>query len=559
MLKELRISNFALIKELRFSPSEALTIITGETGAGKSIMLGAVGLLLGERADTKTLYDAGDKCYVEGDFNISEYDLAGFFKDYDLDYDKICIIRREISPSGKSRAFINDTPVTLDILKELGNNLMDIHSQHDTLLLRSSDFQLEVLDSYAGTSEILANFKSAFAKYRHSEKNLKQLREEHSRLSAEFDYINFQKEELDKTNLVEDEQENLEEQVQVLENSEEIKSNLNLILNSMQDSEISVLNQVKESLRLLKHLTKFSSRYELFSSRLENLSFELEELIRDLATEEENVETDPARAEELKSRLSLIYGLQQKHKVSTIKELVEILEVLEQKVNTASGMESSIKEAEAKVRKFWDEIEKYGRLLSEKRRKVVPELQKELTGYLKDLGMPDAAIVIEITDVEAGNQGMDKVSYLFSANKGIKPKELRQVASGGEFSRLMFCLKFILAQKTRLPTIVFDEIDNGISGETALKLGNMMKAMARGHQVITISHLPQIAARGSNHFFVYKENLDGKAVSKIRELSEEERVAEIAKMIAGDNPTQNAFKSAKELIANKLTGRETGS
>jgi DNA repair protein RecN (Recombination protein N) len=427
---------------------------------------------------------------------------------------------------------------------------MDIHSQHDTLLLRSSDFQLEVLDSYAGTAEILANFKSAFTNYTRAEKDLKQLKEEHSRLSAEFDYINFQKEELEKANLIEDELEKLVEQLQVLENSEEIKSNLNIILNSLRESEISVLNQVKESYRFLKHLTKFSSRYELLSSRMENLSLELEELVRDLTTEEENVEIDPEHAEELKSRISLIYGLQQKHRVNTIRELIELLHILDQKVNTASGIESSIKDAETKVQKFWKEVEKLGKLLSEKRKKVVTVLQAELTGYLNDLGMPDAVIVIEMNEEEPGKNGIDKVSYLFSANKGIKPKELRQVASGGEFSRLMFCLKFILAQKTQLPTIVFDEIDNGISGEIALKLGNMMKAMSRGHQVITISHLPQIAARGSSHFFVYKENTRGKAVSKIRVLSEEERIAEIAKMIAGDNPTQNAFKSARELIAN---------
>lgn len=549
MLTELRISNFALIRELQFAPSDALTIITGETGAGKSIMVGAVGLLLGERADTKALYDPQKKGFIEGDFEIEEYNLKSFFQKNDLDYESNCIIRREISPAGKSRAFINDTPTTLDILRQLGNHLMDIHSQHDTLLLRSVDFQLQVLDAYAEIIDLSQRYEEAFQTYKEEEKELSLLKQEHLKLAEEFDYIQFQREEIDKAGLQEDEQEDLEQQVKVLENSEEIKANLNSVLNILRDSETAVASQIQECLRLLAPISSLSQKYQDLSSRLQSLSFELNDLVNEISSEEESVEFEPSKAEELKSRLSLIYHLQQKHRVSTIKELIEILEELSGKVNRASDMESSIRQSEEKVKELRNEAEQMANVLSQKRKKAIPGLSKELASYLKDLGMPDSRIEIQIDPIVLSMQGIDRISFLFSANKGVQPKPLKQVASGGEFSRLMFCLKYILARKSKLPTVVFDEIDNGVSGEIALKLGKMMKSMAESHQVITISHLPQIAARGDSHFFVYKEVENGKAASRIRKLSKDERVEEVAKMIAGDNPTQNAFESARELIA----------
>jgi len=549
MLNQLRISNFALIRELEFSPSKSLTIITGETGAGKSIMLGAVGLLLGQRADTKVLYDPSKKCVIEGEFVISDYNLKNFFSSSDLDYDTTCLLRREISPAGKTRAFINDTPVTLDIMQELGNKLMDIHSQHDTLLLRSTDFQLEVVDSYSESSKALTDYQDAYGNFRSATKKLLELEEQSAKLSEEFDYLSFQREELKKANLEENEQSELEEKVKVLENAEEIKSILNQIINLTEGSDVASLFQLKEATRLLKSLSKFSERYEKLSGRIESISIDLQELAKDIEREEEEVDFDPQHSRELKERLSLIYHLQQKHRVSTIRELLDILATLEEKVGKATGMNEVIDNAR-KDREKWNSLmlEK-GKVLSEIRRKGLAGLQKEATGYLKELGMPDGILKIEMKDSRPSSQGLDEIIFYFSANKGIQPRELKQVASGGEFSRLMFCLKFILAGKSKLPTMVFDEIDNGISGEIALKLGNMMKLMARDHQVITISHLPQIAAKGNSHFIVFKDNVKGKAASRIRKLSEEERVEEVAKMIAGENPTRNAFESARELIA----------
>ncbi len=549
MLKHLTIKNYALIKHLEMDPSAHLNVITGETGAGKSIMLGAIGMLMGNRADTKVLWDEEEKCIVEGVFYIKNYKLKSFFKNEDLDYDDQTVIRREISSGGKSRAFINDTPVTLEVMRKLGAMLMDIHSQHETLQLGNQFFQLQLIDAYAENDELREKYAGAWHTFQNAKKEFESLRDQAETLRQESDYTRFQLEEISKASLEENEQENHESELKIMEHAEEIKNRFNGIVELLNNSEYAVRNSLGEIRNQLQAIAGYSSAYNGLFQRLESVRIELEDIGDEIEKEESNIEFDPERSEFLKERLSTIYRLLKKHRVTTVKELLHIQEELQKKSDLTSNLDEALATAKAKFADAEKEVKKLSAQLSETRKKAFEPLRKQITKLLKELGIPDATLAIEWQQTDPASSGADRIEILFSANKGIAPRALAQVASGGEFSRVMFCIKYVMAERTAMPTLVLDEIDNGISGEIAIKLGVMMKAMSKDHQLITISHLPQIAAKGNAHYFVYKDNTSKKTVSNIKLLTDDERVEEIAKMIGGSKPSKVALENAQELLA----------
>jgi len=548
MLTSLSIENYALIKHLQISPDEGLNIVTGETGAGKSIMLGALGLLLGNRADTKVLLDQNRKCVIEGVFDISAYALASLFEEFDVDFDQECIVRREISATGKSRAFVNDGVTNLDFLKQLGIKLMDVHSQHETLRLAHNHYQLEIIDTVASTSVLLRGVQDAFKAYQEKHRIYQSLITEGDQIRKESDYNQFLFEELDSAQLDIEEQELLEEELNKLENAEEIKTKLNGALSISDRSEINLSNMMQELKTLLNQISQFSPKYASLLERIESTRIELKDIIGELETEEENVIYDPSRADEVQERLNLIYKLQQKHQVASIEELLSIYDELGDKVLKVENLDEAIEEAHKAEQEAYENALKLAQKLSEKRQSVFDGFGQQVVSLLSELGMPNATISMDHSRTQLNANGIDQIDILFSANKGVAPQALKQAASGGEFSRLMFSIKYILAKKTALPTIVFDEIDTGISGEIAIKMAQMMLEMAKSHQVITITHLPQIAAKGQSHYFVYKDESSVITTSQIKKLTEQERLNEIAEMIGGKKASANALDSAKELM-----------
>ncbi|MBD2766367.1 DNA repair protein RecN [Hymenobacter sp. BT664] len=549
MLVDLRINNYALIEQLELRPSPLLNIITGETGAGKSIMLGAIGLLLGNRADSRMLFDTARKCVIEGHFDLANYQLQDIFEAEDLDYDTDCILRREISPNGKSRAFVNDTPVTLDALRKIGANLMDIHSQHDTLLLGDAVFQLNLLDLFAGLVPQRTQYSNAFRQYRKLEADLQALEAQAAQASKELDYNSFLLNELEEARLDTEDQDALEQEVKQLEHAEEIKYKLSQALHGLRDSETCATGNLKEAMMLLGQVANYADNFQELRQRLDSCLIELHDIADEVETAERRTEGDPARAEELQDRLNVLYTLQRKHQARNLPALLAIRDELRRKVSSVLNLDKEI----ARLRKDSDAalavVTKQATKLSESRRKSFPTFEKQLGLLLADLGMPHARIVVQHSTGAPATSGIDVVSILFTANKGAQPQTLSKAASGGEFSRLMLCIKYMLADKTALPTIVFDEIDTGISGEIAVKVGRMMQQMAQKHQLVAISHLPQMAAAGDVHYFVYKEDRADRTVSRIRELNQDDRIKEIAHMIAGAKPSKNAFQSARELLA----------
>jgi DNA repair protein RecN (Recombination protein N) len=548
MLRNLTISNYALIDHLEFSPAPGLSIITGETGAGKSIMLGAVGLLLGNRADTRVLLDTSKKCVIEGEFEIGEYNVQSFFDENDLDYDDASIIRREISPAGKSRGFINDTPVNLEVMRTLGTYLMDVHSQNDTQRLGSPAFQLRIVDAFADTLGLYESFKAKYQHYISAKLKYEGLLEEETRIRKEADFNSFLLEELTNASFEKGEQERLEEEQEILSNSEEIKSLIHQAIDLISSEESSLSSGIESLSHLCRRLSKFSGHYSPLAERVESILIELNDISHELGIENDKVDHDPERTLQIQERLSMLYQLTQKHQTSGIEELLAIQEELESKVSRFQSLDEELNSAKDLLKEKEQTAVDTAKILSSKRQASFEKLCSNLVRMLSSLGMPDAVISIDHNESELNPYGVDSINILFSANKGISPQVLKAVASGGEFSRLMFCIKYLLAKKTSLPTIIFDEIDTGVSGEIAIQLGSMMREMATKHQVVSISHLPQMAAKADRHFFVYKDSGSQKAVSRIRMLTESERVEEIAKMIAGDNPTASAFESAKELI-----------
>ena len=548
MLKHLTIRNYALIRLLEMEPSSHLNVITGETGAGKSIMLGAIGLLMGNRADTRVMWDENEKCVIEGIFNIGNYKLKSFFREEDLDYADETVVRREISPGGKSRAFINDTPVTLETMRGLGSRLMDIHSQHETLELGNQSFQLRLIDSYAENNAIREAYSHAWSAFQDARKKYETLTGEATSLREESDYINFQLEELTKADFDDSEQEELEKEMKIMEHAEEIKTRFNSILQVLNASDFSAQQSLAEVRNHLHAISSWSDAYKTLLARLESVRLELEDITMEIEKEETNVEFDPERSEFVKERLSTLYRLLKKHRMSDVKELIALRENLQEKAVLTGNLDEAIEQAKKALDHAEAEVKAIAGKLRESRKKAFPSLRKQITNLLHELGIPEANLVIELTETLPGATGADKVDILFSANKGISPRPLAQVASGGEFSRVMFCIKYVMAEKSAMPTLVLDEIDNGVSGEIAIKLGNLMKQMASNHQLITISHLPQIAARGQAHYYVYKDNSDKKTVSSIKLLSNKERVEEIAKMIGGNKPSKVALENARELL-----------
>ncbi|NJM26115.1 MAG: DNA repair protein RecN [Bacteroidia bacterium] len=550
MLKHLTIKNYALIEHLEVEPDRGLNVITGETGAGKSIVLGALGLLMGNRAETKVLWNENEKCVTEAIFDISAYKMKRLFKAEDLDYDEQTVIRREISPGGKSRAFINDTPVTLDVMKRIGGMLMDIHSQHETLQLGSQNFQLQLIDTFAENGRLLEQYEASWHQFVTLREAHDKLKKEAESLRQESDYVQFQLDELAAAKLVNGEQESLESELKIAEHSEEIKAQFNGILESLQRSEFAAQQSLTDARSKLKSIADFAPAYQKLYERLNSLLIELNDILGEIDIEEGNVDFDPERAEFVKERLSLIYRLATKHRADTIQQLLNIQADLDKKASLTANLDDALSQSKKELDAAQEQLQRAALELSAARKKILDPLCKQVTRLLKELGIPNAQLTIEHQPVAPGPTGADSIELLFSANKGVAPRPLAQVASGGEFSRLMFCLKYVMAEKTSMPTLVLDEIDTGVSGEIAIKMGKLMKSMSSRHQLIAISHLPQIAAMGHAQYFVYKDHQSKKTSTRIRQLESKERIHEIARMIGGDAPSKVAIQNAEELLSN---------
>jgi DNA repair protein RecN (Recombination protein N) len=548
MLKHLVIRNYALIQNLEIDLSGKLNVITGETGAGKSIMLGALGLLLGNRADTKVLLNENEKCITEGTFEIGAYKLKSIFENLELDYSPTTILRREIAPGGKSRAFINDTPVTLDVLKSIGSRLMDIHSQHETLELSKRNFQLNLIDTFAQNQVLKSDYETAWKDFKTKEAEYQYLINEAQKLRQESDYVNFQLKELEAANFQESEQQSLEREVKVGEHAEEIKTKLNQLIGLLRESEYAALPILNEARTLLNSLTSYSTEYQNLFTRLESVRLELDDIAGEVEQAGENVEFNPSQIAQSKDRLDTLYRLMKKHQANTIKELLDIQESFTRVASKTENLDQAIVQAQQASQKAEQSVKKIAAKLSQTRQDIFQPITNQLIRHLKALGIPQADIEITHQTISPAAAGIDLIELNFSANKGIGPRPLADVASGGEFSRLMFSIKYIMAEKTALPTLILDEIDSGVSGEIAVSLGKMMKAMAVKHQLISISHLPQIAAKADEHFMVYKDLKSSKASSLIKNLDADGRVEEIAKMIGGANPSAIARENARELI-----------
>ncbi|MCC5946458.1 MAG: DNA repair protein RecN [Bernardetiaceae bacterium] len=548
MLRRLYIRNYALIEELGIDFSAHLNVITGETGAGKSILRGALGLLTGERADTKVLLKEGENCIVEGLFELSQYNLKSIFDAEDLEYEPLCLIRRQISPSGRSRAFVNDTPVRLESLKKIGVRLMDIHAQHDTLRLTSNEYQLEVLDAYANVEAELKTYQSCFKTYQQALQAFQKLQKDANELRKAHDYNRFLWEELDRANLDALDQADMEQTLERLENVELIKQSLQSSNKALTDDEFSVDMILQEAANALGKARNFSEEYNALYERLQSAIIEIRDIASEIESEFENIDTDEEAAEKIRHSLNLLYDLERKHHVETLEELIAIRNDLEEKVGQVENFDEALAQRQKALADAETHLKKAAQDLRQKRQQAIPDTETEIGELLKELGMPQARFQIQMREIEFAPLGADEIEFYFSANQGVRMQPMREVASGGEFSRLMLCIKYRLAKHIALPTIVFDEIDTGVSGEIALKMGKMIHDMSSSHQVLTISHLPQIAAKGEAHYYVYKDLSNERTISKIRRLSDDERVQEIAQMIGGDKPGTHIYESAKELL-----------
>jgi len=549
LLTQLSIKNYALINELKIDFSSGLSIITGETGAGKSILLGALGLVLGNRADSSTLKDNSKKCIVEAKVSIANYNLREFFEEVDLDYEDHTIIRREILPSGKSRAFVNDTPVNLSILNDLRSNLIDVHSQHQTLSLSDTNFQFSVIDALAKNASKIESYKKGLIKLKNLKKQLEDLKTSQREANQQHDYNLHLFNELNDANLEIDEQEILEEKLEKLNNIEDIKIILSEALEISINEEIGLQTLLNTLENRLSKISSFSKEYKDLSDRITSVKIELDDIVSELEDENENVEFNPNEAEELNDRLQLIYNLQKKHYVNSNKELLEILEELSNKIIAVESSEEVINQKESEIKEVEQKLNDLAEKISKARQKVIPSLQSALQSLLSDLGMQNArfSIKVNLKDSYFSN-GKDELQFLFSANKGGSFGELKKVASGGELSRIMLAIKKILSENISLPTIIFDEIDTGVSGEISNKIATIMQQMSKQMQVITITHLPQIAAKGNNHYNVYKEDINNTTTTNLRLLNPDERIVEIAEMLSGKEFSETAITHAKELL-----------
>jgi DNA repair protein RecN (Recombination protein N) len=549
MLCHLSIQNYALIEKIEIDFAGGLTIITGETGAGKSILLGALSLMAGSRADSSALQDKNKKCIVEGNFDITNYQLETFFTASGLDYADQTIIRREISIEGKSRAFINDSPVNLAQLRGLALQLMDIHSQHETLVLNESDYQLSVVDAFAETSVSVSMYKAAYLKYREQDRALLQLIEKEKQSRLDADYWQFQFDELEEADLKEGEQEEIEKELKMLTNSEEIKSVLSRCAASLNGGEMNVVSSLSGIKVLLAEISSFNPLYAAILERLNSSYIELKDLANEIEQSEEKTNYNPALSEKLTQRIDVIYRLQKKHQVNSTAALLDVKRKAEDRLKDIFSLENEItalrKEVEEGRQKLFLQAHKIAAI----RKKCLPGFEKEVASLLSLLAMPNARFKVEHILLDTLTEtGTDKMRFLFSANKGRDMKDISKVASGGELSRLMLAIKSLIAKKTALPSIVFDEIDTGVSGAVAEQVGRMIYDMAGFMQVFCITHLPQIASKGTSHFTVYKEEAEGKTVTSIKSLSKEGRIKEIASMLSAGKVTEASVKNAKELL-----------
>lgn len=550
MLTTLHIENYALIERLDITFEGGFSVITGETGAGKSILLGAIGLLLGQRADVKAIRRGATKCIIEAHFEVGTYGMKPFFEANELEYDEECILRRELYASGKSRAFINDSPAPLTLMKELGEQLVDIHSQHQNLLLDKEGFQLNVLDLIGHNEAQLATYNSLYQTWRASKKELEELISTLERERDEEEYLRFQWEQLNEAQLTEGEQEELEQEADVLSHAEEIKAGLYRASNLLNGDEAGVLSQLKEVMHSLSGLMSVYQPAEELTQRLESSYIELKDIAQEAASQEEQVEYNPQRMEEVNERLNLIYTLEKKHRVESVEELLLLQQRFEAKLAILNDGDDRIESLKQQVEEQLQQVVAQANRLSQVRQEAARGIEKEIVERLALLGMPNVRFQVEIGQrKEPGSHGMDTVNFLFSANKNGHLQSISNVASGGETARVMLSLKAMIAGAVKLPTIIFDEIDTGVSGEIADRMADIMQEMGEhNRQVISITHLPQIAARGANHYKVYKEDNDLETNSHIRHLTHEERIEELAHMLSGATLTQAALDNAKALL-----------
>lgn len=556
MLNRLSIRNYALIDALDIQFDNGLNILTGETGAGKSIIMGGLSLILGQRAEGRHFFDPGKKCIIEGYFDVSNYQLVAFFDEQDLDYEKETIIRREISPDGKSRAFVNDTPVTLQTLKALAERLIDIHSQHATLQLNTEAFQLLTLDSVALNSAFRQTYTVRYQAYKAAQARLEALEQRSHQADVEADYHQFIYDELAKANLEADEQERMEIEQSQLEHAEEIKRGLLGAVYALRDQEVNALALLRESLQNLQQAERFMPSLAAEVGRLNSAIIELKDLSEEVGRYEEEVVLDEGRLAAVSERLDLLYMLQQKHRVEDVTALIALREELREKLERRSSDEETMAKLKEEVAMLWSQLNDAAGKLSESRKAVVPRVVDEVERLLQAVGMPNSKLAIAVEALEGDalrDTGGDRVTFRFSANKGQPLQPVSKVASGGELSRLMLAIKSLVANTSALPTIIFDEIDTGISGEVALRVGEVMERMADHMQVIAITHLPQIASRGKAHFKVYKKEIANKTATSLVQLGQQDRVLEIAQMLSGANPGEAAMQHAAELLTRSDT------
>ena len=549
MLVNLSIQNYALIDDVRVAFPKGFTTITGETGAGKSILLGGLSLVLGKRADLSSLKNTEQKCVIEAEFEISNYQLQSFFEENDLDYEAVTILRREILPSGKSRAFVNDSPVTLDVMRALGDQLVDVHSQHQTMQLADNDFQMKVLDALAENEGNLSGYAEALQKLRNVSKELQKLEDFQANADKEHDYNSFLLEELEAAKLKEGMQEALEEEYEQLSNVEQIMENLSAGHQLLNDEQLGVVGRLTELKRALQNLSDFGSDYKALNERIQSVLIETDDIATELERLKDTVEANPERLEVVNGQLQQLYDLQKKHHTDSVSELISIREELAQKVDAVANIESKIKAKRNEVASITETVDAWAKKISEGRKAVIPKLKERLQTNLVSLGMPSATFKIELNPSSTFKpNGKDDLVFLFSANKGSNYGELKKVASGGELSRIMLTIKSILAEYENLPTMMFDEIDTGVSGEISNRMGEIMQQMSNTMQVFSITHLPQVASKGQHQFKVYKEEAQGGTSTHIKQLNKEERVRELAEMLGGKNLSESALAHAKELL-----------
>ena len=550
MLKSLFIQNFVLIDNLDIRFGKGFSVITGETGAGKSIILGALSLVLGQRADGKSIKNGSEKCVIEAVFDLSKYQLEPFFLSNDLDYDAdSCILRRELYASGKSRAFVNDSPVSLSVLKELGSRLIDIHSQHQNLLLGDNRFQLKVVDVMAENEILLILYKKEFTRYQGLKKELKELKEQASKSKEEEDYIRFQLEQLNEANLRTGEQDELESEQETLAHAEEIKGALYKVSELLDGEEQGVSRLLKESLSTVDSLERYYPRAKEIAERIRSAYIDLNDLASDMEVLKEDVEINPERLEWVNERLNTIYTLEQKHRVSTVDELIAIRDQYEEQLRAIDSFDEQIAQVSSQLEASYKELLQQAAVLSQQRRMAADAMADQLVRMVAPLGMPNTRFRVDIiARKEPESDGMDDIHFMFSANKRAELQPVAQTASGGEISRLMLCIKAMIAGFTALPTIIFDEVDTGVSGDIADKMGDIMQELGSKMQVFAITHLPQIAAKGEAHYFVYKEDTKERTLTRIKQLKGEERVREVARMLSGASLTEASLANARDLL-----------